>query len=88
LPKCVYGKDNFAVIGERYRYIRYANGDEELYDLLNDPNEWTNIAGDPEYADIKQQFAANIPTNTRPEITVKRRPRSPEKSGPVATTGQ
>lgn len=84
----VYGKDNFAVIGERYRYIRYANGDEELYDLLNDPNEWTNIAGDPEYADIKQQLAANIPTNTRPEITVKRQPSALEKSGSVATTGK
>jgi len=55
---------------------------------LNDPNEWTNIAGDPEYADIKQQLAANIPTNTRPEITVKRQPSALEKSGSVATTGK
>lgn len=27
-----------------WRYTRYANGDEELFDHLVDPNEWTNLA--------------------------------------------
>ena len=79
----VYGKDNFAVIGERYRYIRYANGDEELYDLFNDPNEWTNLASNSEYGEIKRGLAVKIPTVTQPELKVKRRPRPAEKSGPV-----
>lgn len=39
-----HGRGNHAVRTERYRYIRYANGDEELYDHTVDPNEWTNIA--------------------------------------------
>ena len=39
-----YGKGNHAVRSEQYRYIRYANGEQELYDLENDPNEWSNIA--------------------------------------------
>ena len=77
----VYGKDNFAVIDERYRYIRYENGEEELYDLENDPNEWTNISNVPKYADIKRQLAASIPSNTKPTIKVKRRPRPDAKSG-------
>jgi len=34
---------NHAVIGERYRYIRYADGSEELYDTQRDPNEWANL---------------------------------------------
>ncbi|MEE4216902.1 MAG: sulfatase, partial [Xanthomonadales bacterium] len=40
-----YGFNNHAVRGERYRYIRFADGSEELYDHQADPNEWTNLAG-------------------------------------------
>ncbi|MEM9158466.1 MAG: sulfatase [Verrucomicrobiota bacterium] len=35
---------------ERYRYSRYATGEEELYDHDRDPEEYTNQAGNPEYA--------------------------------------
>ena len=41
---------NHAVRSERYRYIRYADNSEEFYDLRTDPNEWTNLSGDPAYA--------------------------------------
>ena len=30
---------------ERYRYIRYRTGSEELYDHVTDPHEWNNLAG-------------------------------------------
>jgi len=39
-----YGFKNHAIQTERWRYIRYADGSEELYDMKNDPNEWTNLA--------------------------------------------
>ena len=42
-----YGKNNHAVRDERWRYIRYEDGSEELYDHQNDPYEWTNLANDP-----------------------------------------
>lgn len=38
-----YGQNNHGVRSERYRYIRYADGSEELYDHESDPNEWTNV---------------------------------------------
>ena len=41
----------------RWRYLRYANGEEELYDLKNDPNEWTNLSGDPSLAKVKKRLA-------------------------------
>jgi len=41
---------------DRWRYIRYNDGVEELYDHENDPREWTNLAGSPEHAAIKQQL--------------------------------
>ena len=37
-----------AVRDERFRYIRYKRGGEELYDHQLDPHEWTNLAADPE----------------------------------------
>ena len=38
------GRFNHAVRSEQWRYIRYANHGEELYDHTNDPHEWTNLA--------------------------------------------
>ena len=54
-------KGNHAVRTERWRYIRYASGDEELYDHNTDPNEWTNLASRPEYADLKMELARHMP---------------------------
>lgn len=35
---------HYAIRSNRYRYILYNNGLEELYDHKNDPHEWTNMA--------------------------------------------
>ncbi|MDF1861720.1 MAG: sulfatase [Verrucomicrobiales bacterium] len=37
------GQNNHALRDERWRYIRYADGSEELYDHDSDPHEWTNL---------------------------------------------
>jgi arylsulfatase A-like enzyme len=38
-----YGESNTAIRTERWRYIRYEDGSEELYDHRVDPDEWTNL---------------------------------------------
>ncbi len=35
-------EQNYSVRSKNWRYIRYENGQEELYDTANDPHEWTN----------------------------------------------
>jgi len=48
------GKANphFSVRSSRYRYTLCGNGEQELYDHRDDPNEWNNLAGKPEMAEI------------------------------------
>jgi arylsulfatase A-like enzyme len=62
-----HGPDNHAVRDERWRYIRYADGSEELYDRKADPNEWTNLAARPDAAATKAELAKWLPkTSARP----------------------
>ena len=41
-----HGEGNHSLRNGRYRYLRYANGDQELYDLERDPFETANLAAD------------------------------------------
>lgn len=54
-------RGNHAVRSEHWRYIRYADGGEELYDHRTDPNEWTNLAGDPETESVRRELIRWLP---------------------------
>jgi arylsulfatase A-like enzyme len=56
-----YGLNNHAVQTERWRYIRYRDGGQELYDHERDPNEWTNLASIPKYSSVKTELANSLP---------------------------
>ena len=43
--------------GKRYRYIRYSNGREELYDHNVDSNEWNNLASNNKFKQVKSKFS-------------------------------
>lgn len=57
---------NHAVRSERWRYIRYADGSQELYDHGRDPGEWSNLATRPEYAAVIADLARWIPRDDAP----------------------
>jgi arylsulfatase A-like enzyme len=40
----------------RWKYIRYSNGDGELFDLDRDPNEMNSVYGDPRFAGVQRQL--------------------------------
>ena len=65
-----HGRLNHAVRSELFRFIRYADGSEELYDHRVDPMEWTNLADDSNYAAVKRDLARWLPTSNVPEAPV------------------
>lgn len=65
-----HGRGNHAVRSERWRYIRYRDGSEELYDHEADPMEWRNLAEAPEYLAIKAGLAAIVPKEEAPNAAV------------------
>ncbi|MBX3420685.1 MAG: sulfatase [Pirellulaceae bacterium] len=61
-----HGRGNHAVRLEQWRYIRYADGSEELYDHSNDEYEWNNLAGRPQFINVKSDLAQHLPSREKP----------------------
>jgi arylsulfatase A-like enzyme len=53
---------SYAARSDRWRYIRHADGSEELYDHQTDPHEWINVAPNPTNTEIKTTLQAALPT--------------------------
>jgi len=52
---------NHAVRSEDWRYIRYRDGSEELYDHRTDPGEHVNLAAHPDYAGVIAEHRKWLP---------------------------
>ncbi len=51
----------YAIINRDWRYIRYGEDGEELYNVQADPHEWTNLASQPKYDSLKAEMRARAP---------------------------
>jgi choline-sulfatase len=60
-----HNHDNHSVRSARWRYIRYADGAEELYDMEQDPNEWHNLASEQGYSEILIEHRRWVPEKSR-----------------------
>ncbi len=50
----------YMVRGSRWKYLGFIDGDEYLYDLVEDPGETENLAGDPEFAGEKDHLKQRL----------------------------
>ena len=62
------GPQDHAVRSNRWRYIRYSDDSEELYDHASDPNEWSNLAQDPEFNGQKNKLAHLLPQGAAEDL--------------------
>jgi arylsulfatase A-like enzyme len=61
-PALIAGtRGNDAIRSDDWRYIRYSDGSEELYDHRVDPRERTNLARNPAHAAQKAELARWLP---------------------------
>ena len=56
------GENLISVRSNRYRYIRYPDGESELYDIDNDPFEWNNLIGRDGFEEVVKEHQKYIPT--------------------------
>jgi arylsulfatase A-like enzyme len=62
------GFKNDSIRTERWRFTRYPNDAEELYDHDTDPYEWKNLAGDPAYKTIAATLRKQLPQDPVPMV--------------------
>ena len=63
-----HGRNNHSLRDERFRYIRYSDGTEELYDHKTDELEWNNLANNPKYDNIKKEISKWLPNINAPDV--------------------
>lgn len=67
-----YGRQNHAVRTPRWRYIRYRDGGQELYDHNVDGMEWKNLSNDPQYRDVIEKLAKALPKTDAENVPITR----------------
>jgi arylsulfatase A-like enzyme len=63
------GLKNHAIRKGDWKYIRYADAKEELYNIKKDPDEKTNLAQIAKYSSIKNDLAKELPKKNAKAIT-------------------
>ena len=60
-----HNHDNHGVRSEHWRFIQYADGSQELYDMRKDSNEWDNLAHDSKYSQVIAEHKKFLPKSNR-----------------------
>jgi len=63
-----YDFGEFSIRTEKWRYTRYIDGSEELYDHVKDPEEWYNLAEDQDHMEKKSELITFIPSDPAPLV--------------------
>ena len=68
-----HGRNNHTIRSKQWRYIRYEDGSEELYNHETDEMEWHNLANDTQYQSVKAELAKWLPKVNVEEIAREKR---------------
>lgn len=64
---------NYSLSQKNWRLIQYSNGQQELYDIKNDPYEWTNLAAQPQHAHRIRSMLKQAPSSFAPFVPAKKK---------------
>ena len=86
-PGALSFNKGFSLRTPDWHYMRYTDGSEELYDMQNDPGEFTNEASSPEFADRRKELTALLTKRLKqaeiPDKTIKQKSqKSPNEKTP------
>lgn len=65
------GNNHFSIRKDEWHYIIYDGSEAELYNLKDDPEEWSNLIGMPGYLDIIKELRQYIPTERKELVKTK-----------------
>jgi arylsulfatase A-like enzyme len=65
-----WGRGNYTIRDDHWRYTRYFDGGEELYNHSSDPQEWNNLIGDQTLVSRKNELAAFLPKTEAPLVKI------------------
>lgn len=68
-----YQRNNHSIRSEAFRYVRYADGSEELYDHRNDRDELKNLAADASLKTVIDDHKKWLPRINRPDTATKKK---------------
>jgi hypothetical protein len=74
-----HGRNTHTVRTPRWRYVRYGDGSEELYDHDADPDEWTNLAGKTEHSALKKKLSKWFPKKNAESAAYDKGKKAPKK---------
>ena len=63
-----FRRNSHSLRSEQWRYIHYADGFEELYDIIKDPHEFDNLARKPQYQAVLGEFRKALPAVNADEV--------------------
>src|SRR5690606_24189322 len=69
------GEGYSSIRSERYRYIKYPDGSEELYDHQSDPYEHVNLAGKADMKNVITELSKSVPAHFAPSVKEKPAPK-------------
>ena len=75
MPSMTANDKGFSLRTDRWRYMNYHNGEQELYDHDHDPMEWHNLAERTEHREIRNRLKSFLPEHAAP---VRSHPRNPD----------
>ena len=59
--------NGYSLRSDRWAFIRYSDGSEELYDMNSDPNQFTNLAGSVQHVEFVAENRAALQTRLAQE---------------------